>query len=144
MEKEKNAEKTGFITLKINNINKELQGNLGLEVQMTLEQISALGIALGNAASQQNIENEAPLKILETLEDIVEIANFYKKECNNFHEKEKKWQSQYDILKKENKITITLDEFLESKSNNEGMTDVERFQKEYEKVRRKLKVTKIL
>ena len=76
MEKEKNAEKTGFITLKINNINKELQGNLGLEVQMTLEQISALGIALGNAASQQNIENEAPLKILETLEDIVEIANF--------------------------------------------------------------------
>lgn len=144
MEKEKNAEKTGFITLKINNINKELQGNLGLEVQMTLEQISALGIALGNAASQQNIENEAPLKILETLEDIVEIANFYKKECNNFHEKEKKWQSQYDILKKENKITITLDEFLESKSNNEGMTDAERFQKEYEKVRRKLKVTKIL
>ena len=144
MEKEKNAEKTGFITLKINNINKELQGNLGLEVQMTLEQISALGIALGNAASQQNIEKEAPLKILETLEDIVEIANFYKKECNNFHEKEKKWQSQYDILKKENKITITLDEFLESKSNNEGMTDAERFQKEYEKVRRKLKVTKIL
>ena len=144
MEKEKNAEKTGFITLKINNINKELQGNLGLEVQMTLEQISALGIALGNAASQQNIENEAPLKILETLEDIVEIANLYKKECNNFHEKEKKWQSQYDILKKENKITITLDEFLESKSNNEGMTDAERFQKEYEKVRRKLKVTKIL
>lgn len=144
MEKQIHPKKTGFITLKIDNINKELQGDLGFEIQMTLEEISALGIALGNAASQQNIENEAPLKILETLEDIVQIANFYKKEADNFHEKEKKWQSQYDILKKENKITITLDEFLEGKSNYESMIDAERFQREYEKVKRNLKVTKIL
>lgn len=144
MEKEKQQKNSGFITLGVDNVNKELQGDLNFQAEMTLQQVTALGIVLGNAASEQNIKNEAPLKILETLEDIVKIANFYKKEANDFYKKMQKWEAQYYTLKEKNQITITLDEFLNTKSKNEGLTDAERFKKEYEKVRRQLKVAKIL
>lgn len=144
MEKEKQPKNSGFITLGVDNVNKELQGDLNFQAEMTLQQVTALGIVLGNAASEQNIKNEAPLKILETLEDIVKIANFYKKEANDFYKKMQEWEAQYYTLKEKNQITITLDEFLKTKSKNEGLTDAERFKKDYEKVRRQLKIAKIL
>lgn len=144
MEKEKQQKNSGFITLGVDNVNKELQGDLNFQAEMTLQQVTALGMVLGNAASEQNIKNEAPLKILETLEDIVKIANFYKKEANDFYKKMQEWEAQYYTLKEKNQITITLDEFLKTKSKNEGLTDAERFKKDYEKVRRQLKIAKIL